>query len=313
MMFSIPFEEYEPDPEIVKALHLILILHADHEQNCSSSTVRMVASTGANLFASCAAGVCALWGPLHGGANAVRGRNAPRRIHNNGRSRRYHRPGQGQELAAPPHGFRPPRLQELRSSGQHHQGALRQAASTNSTSTTPCWRSPSRLEETALNDHYFIERKLYPNVDFYSRHHHAGHGHPREHVHRHLRHGQHARLDRQLEGGERRRRGRSTGPARSTSAASYATTCPWSSGRSRPGSPAPGDPAARGAAPSESSVHRWRPAGGDAGAGGGRRSGPGAFAGSTAAGAKYPADREVEPGQDDQPRRPPPQAEACGR
>ena len=71
MMFSIPFGDYEPDPEIVAALQLILILHADHEQNCSSSTVRMVASSGANLFASCAAGVCALWGPLHGGANAA--------------------------------------------------------------------------------------------------------------------------------------------------------------------------------------------------------------------------------------------------
>ncbi len=71
MMFSIPFGDYEPDPETVAALQLILILHADHEQNCSSSTVRMVASSGANLFASCAAGVCALWGPLHGGANAA--------------------------------------------------------------------------------------------------------------------------------------------------------------------------------------------------------------------------------------------------
>ena len=71
MMFSIPFGDYEPDPEIVDALQLILILHADHEQNCSSSTVRMVASSGANLFASCAAGVCALWGPLHGGANVA--------------------------------------------------------------------------------------------------------------------------------------------------------------------------------------------------------------------------------------------------
>jgi citrate synthase len=71
MMFSIPFKDYEPDPDVVAALQLVLILHADHEQNSSSSTVRMVASTGANLFASCAAGVCALWGPLHGGANAA--------------------------------------------------------------------------------------------------------------------------------------------------------------------------------------------------------------------------------------------------
>jgi citrate synthase len=71
MLFSIPFKDHEPDPDVVAALQLILVLHADHEQNCSTSTVRMVASSGANLYASCAAGVCALWGPLHGGANAA--------------------------------------------------------------------------------------------------------------------------------------------------------------------------------------------------------------------------------------------------
>ena len=69
MMFSTPYEDYELKPEIVRALDLIFLLHADHEQNCSTATVRMVASSQANLFASAAAGVCALWGPLHGGAN----------------------------------------------------------------------------------------------------------------------------------------------------------------------------------------------------------------------------------------------------
>ena len=69
MMFSSPYEDFEIKPEIVKALDLIFLLHADHEQNCSTSTVRMVASSQANLFASVSAGVCALWGPLHGGAN----------------------------------------------------------------------------------------------------------------------------------------------------------------------------------------------------------------------------------------------------
>src|SRR6202167_1969153 len=68
MLFSMPYEDFELKPEVVKALDLIFLLHADHEQNCSTSTVRMVASSQANLFASCAAGVCALWGPLHGGA-----------------------------------------------------------------------------------------------------------------------------------------------------------------------------------------------------------------------------------------------------
>src|SRR6267142_1665629 len=69
MMFSLPYHDYELKPEAVKALDLIFVLHADHEQNCSTATVRMVASSRANLFAAAAAGVCALWGPLHGGAN----------------------------------------------------------------------------------------------------------------------------------------------------------------------------------------------------------------------------------------------------
>src|ERR1700723_371028 len=69
MMFSVPAEPYEPDPEVVKVLNLLLILHAYREQNCPTSTVRMVGSAKANLFASISAGICALWGPLHGGAN----------------------------------------------------------------------------------------------------------------------------------------------------------------------------------------------------------------------------------------------------
>jgi citrate synthase len=71
MMFSQPYKEYEADPDLVRALDMLLLLHADHEQNCSTSTVRMVGSSGANLFASVAAGVSALWGPLHGGANVA--------------------------------------------------------------------------------------------------------------------------------------------------------------------------------------------------------------------------------------------------
>jgi citrate synthase len=69
LMFSVPYADYELKPDVVRALDLIFLLHADHEQNCSTSTVRMVASSKANLFASVASGVCALWGPLHGGAN----------------------------------------------------------------------------------------------------------------------------------------------------------------------------------------------------------------------------------------------------
>src|SRR3990167_10115350 len=69
MMFAVPAEPYEIDPDIVRALNLLLIVHSDHEQNCSTSTLRMVGSSKANVFSSISAGICALWGPLHGGAN----------------------------------------------------------------------------------------------------------------------------------------------------------------------------------------------------------------------------------------------------
>ena len=100
MMFSEPYQDYELKPEVVRALDLIFLLHADHEQNCSTSTVRMVASSQANLFASAAAGVCALWGPLHGGANqaVIEMLEA---IHESGDDgSQVHRGGQRQEAAA---------------------------------------------------------------------------------------------------------------------------------------------------------------------------------------------------------------------
>ena len=166
-MFSIPFEEYEPDPETVAALQLILILHADHEQNCSSSTVRMVASSGANMFASCAAGVCALWGPLHGGANAavvemlqylhdnnvdlaeyiarVKDKNSPLRLMGFG-----HRVYKNYD----------PRASIMKELADKLLSKLK--------GTDPLLEIAKRLEEIALSDPYFIERRLYPNVDFYS-------------------------------------------------------------------------------------------------------------------------------------------------
>ncbi len=126
MMFSVPFGDYEPDPDTVAALQLILILHADHEQNCSSSTVRMVASSGASMFASCAAGVCALWGPLHGGANAAVLEMLQALHDDNVDLSDYIARRQRQEQSSAPHGLRPPHLQELRPSGKHHEGARRQ-------------------------------------------------------------------------------------------------------------------------------------------------------------------------------------------
>ena len=167
MMFSVPAEPYEVDEEVVKVVNLLLILHADHEQNCSTSTVRLVGSAKANLFASVAAGICALWGPLHGGAN--------------------------QEVVE--------MLEEIRKNGGDVNKAVAMAKDKNSgfrlmgfghrvyrnydprakLIKVACDRVLSkmgiqdplldiarRLEDAALKDPYFVDRKLYPNVDFYS-------------------------------------------------------------------------------------------------------------------------------------------------
>ncbi len=168
MMFSVPAEEYEVDPEFVKVMNLLLILHADHEQNCSTSTVRMVGSSKANLFASISAGICALWGPLHGGANQevlemLDGHPRERR-----RREEVRRDGEGQEQRLQADGLRPPRVQELRPAGEDHQGGGRQGARASSAKNDPLLDIAKALEEAALKDSYFVERKLYPNVDFYS-------------------------------------------------------------------------------------------------------------------------------------------------
>jgi len=165
MMFSRPTWTFEPDPDVVRALSLFLILHADHEQNCSTSTVRMVASSGANLFASCAAGVCALWGPLHGGANVAVIQQLEQ-IHHSGQSidALMERVKMKEEkLFGFGHGVYKsydPRADILR---QHVGKVLSKLGRKD-----PLLDIARRLEEIALGDEYFIARKLYPNVDFYS-------------------------------------------------------------------------------------------------------------------------------------------------
>ena len=167
MMFSLPYRDYVPDREITRALSLFLILHADHEQNCSTSTVRMVASSGANMFASCAAGVCALWGPLHGGANVavvemlefinqsgmkvsdyvakVKAKDSKLRLMGFG-----HRVYKNFD----------PRSKILKAAADKVLAKLHVQ--------DPLLEIASELEDVALHDPYFVERKLYPNVDFYS-------------------------------------------------------------------------------------------------------------------------------------------------
>jgi len=167
MMFSLPYQQYVSDPMVRHAMNLLLILHADHEQNCSTSTVRMVGSSQANLFASCAAGVCALWGPRHGGANVEVIRMLGEIHAGNMTAEDYVKLAKDPENEVRLMGFGhrvyknfDPRAKMLGSVAERlleHLGV-----------TDPLLDIARRLEDIALNDPYFIERKLYPNVDFYS-------------------------------------------------------------------------------------------------------------------------------------------------
>jgi citrate synthase len=167
MMFSIPYKQYIVTPEIEDALNLVLILHADHEQNCSTSTVRTVGSARANLFASCAAGVSALWGPLHGGAN-VEVIGMLERIHQGGMSaEECIRAAKDKSTNFRLYGFGhrvyrnyDPRAKILRDACDKVLAVLHVS--------DPLLDIARKLEELALKDQYFIDRKLYPNVDFYS-------------------------------------------------------------------------------------------------------------------------------------------------
>ena len=167
MMFSLPYKPYEATPAVARALNLFLVLHADHEQNCSTSTVRMVASSEANMFASCSAGVSALWGPRHGGANVavidmleeIRERDIP--------VAEYVRKVKNREDGIKLMGFGhrvyrnfDPRSKILRAAADDLFKELNVS--------DPLLDLAQELAEAALADDFFIERKLYPNVDFYS-------------------------------------------------------------------------------------------------------------------------------------------------
>jgi citrate synthase len=167
MMFGTPCEEYQVDPVVEKALDLLLILHADHEQNCSASTVRIVGSSMVNLFAAISAGVSALWGPSHGGANqevihmlaAIRDQGMTAREF----VERAKRGEPGARLMGFGHRIYKnfdPRMKIIKKASDEvlermgiHSKLLEIA---------------KELEEIALKDDYFVERKLYPNVDYYS-------------------------------------------------------------------------------------------------------------------------------------------------
>jgi citrate synthase len=167
MMFSVPCADYELKPEVVRALDLIFLLHADHEQNCSTSTVRMVASSKANLFASVASGVCALWGPLHGGANQAVLEMLERIYRDGDDGSRFIEAAKDEKRGRRLMGFGhrvyknyDPRAKIIRDQCHKLLEALK--------ISDPLLDIALRLEQAALHDPYFIERKLYPNVDFYS-------------------------------------------------------------------------------------------------------------------------------------------------
>jgi citrate synthase len=167
MMFSIPCEEYELDPVAERALDLIFVLHIDHEQNASTSTVRLAGSSGANPFACVASGIAALWGPAHGGANeAVLSMlqeigdvgNIPRFLARaKDKSDAFRLTGFGHRV----YKNYDPRARIIRQMCHQVLAKLGDA-------NDPMFELALRLEEIALNDEYFIERSLYPNVDFYS-------------------------------------------------------------------------------------------------------------------------------------------------
>ncbi|MEI6465114.1 MAG: citrate synthase [Verrucomicrobiota bacterium] len=167
MMFSEPYKDYLAMPEVAKALNLVLLLHADHEQNCSTSTVRMVGSSAANLFTSISAGICALSGPLHGGAN-VAVMQMLQSIHDEGDDG-------SRFIAAAKSGSKSNRLMgfghavyrnfdpRARIIGDACDSVLNKLGVDD-----PLLAIAKHLEQAALKDDYFVSRKLYPNVDFYS-------------------------------------------------------------------------------------------------------------------------------------------------
>ena len=165
MMFSLPYNNYEASPEVARALNLFFVLHADHEQNCSTSTVRMVASSQANLYTACSAGVAALWGPRHGGANMAAVQML-QQIHDSGMSTdTYVAQVKDRQAGIRLMGFGhrvyrnfDPRSRILRTAVVDLLDSM--------DIHDPLLDIAMELEDVALNDPYFIERKLYPNVDF---------------------------------------------------------------------------------------------------------------------------------------------------
>ncbi len=167
MMFATPCEDYEPDPVAIKAINLLFILHADHEQNASTSTVRLSSSSQANPFACIAAGIASLWGPAHGGANeAVL--NMLQEIGDVSQIEKYIAKAKDKDDPFRLMGFGHRVYKNFDPRATIIREVCHEVLEKLADSNNPLFELARRLEEVALEDEYFIERKLYPNVDFYS-------------------------------------------------------------------------------------------------------------------------------------------------
>src|SRR5215510_6595376 len=167
MMFATPCEAYEPNPVMARALDLLLILHADHEQNCSTSTVRTVGSSGANMFASVSAGISALWGPLHGGANQAVIEMLDRIDLDGGNVQAFMDGVKSKQDNKRLMGFGHRVYKNYDPRAAILKKACGEVLNKLGVKTRQL-EIAMKLEEIALKDEYFISRKLYPNVDFYS-------------------------------------------------------------------------------------------------------------------------------------------------
>ena len=230
MLFKMTELKYEPDPRLERALDILFILHADHEQNCSTSAVRAVGSSQVDPYSAVAAGVAALYGPLHGGANEA-----------------------GAADAAPDRDARrtsPTSSQGVKDGKERLMGfghrvyknydprakIIKKAADDvfEVTGTNPLLEIALELEKIALEDEYFVKRKLYPNVDFYSGLIYEALRHAGRHVPGAVRDPAHERLDRPVAGDDRRQGAEDRPPAPDLHRrARRATTCRWTSARAR--------------------------------------------------------------------------------
>ena len=202
MCFAVPCEEYKVNPVLARALDRIFILHADHEQNASTSTVRLAGSSGANPFACIAAGIACLWGPAHGGANEAALKmleeigtvdNIPKFI---AKAKDKNDPFRLMGFGHRVYKNYDPRAKIM-------QKTCHEVLTELGIKDDPLLDVAVELERIALHDEYFVEKKLYPNIDFYSGITLKAMGFPVSHVHRAVRRGPHRRLDRAVEGNDR--------------------------------------------------------------------------------------------------------------